>query len=384
MTEELSCDIALVGGGLANGLIAYRLRVLRPDLVVRLFEAGETFGGNHTWSFHDGDLTPEEQAWIEPFVVHRWPSYEVRFPGRRRLIGSGYRSVTSERFHNVLSECLGPAAHTRAPAVELSRQFLRLEDGCEITAGAVIDGRGHAPSPHLRLGHQKFLGRELELAAPHGLAHPIIMDATVPQEDGYRFVYLLPFSETRLLVEDTYYADGEALDASALRERIEAYVERAGWQVRQVVREESGVLPIALSGDIVAFWNDRRDVPASGLAAALFHPTTGYSLPDAVRLADLIARQSDLSPAALFALVRAHSIETWRRRGYFRMLNRMLFLAAEPQERYRILEHFHRLPDPLIGRFYAGRLSLVDKGRILSGRPPVPVGRALRVLAAEG
>jgi lycopene beta-cyclase len=59
------------------------------------------------------------------------------------------------------------------------------------------------------------------------------------------------------------------------------------------------------------------------------------------------------------------------------MLNRMLFGAASPPERYRVLEHFYRLPPATIGRFYAGRSTLLDKARILSGRAPVPVRPAL-------
>jgi lycopene beta-cyclase len=47
----------------------------------------------------------------------------------------------------------------------------------------------------------------LKLTQPHGLIRPTIMDATVGQGDAYRFVYLLPFDETTVLVEDTYYAD---------------------------------------------------------------------------------------------------------------------------------------------------------------------------------
>ncbi len=32
------------------------------------------------------------------------------------------------------------------------------------------------------------------------------------------------------------------------------------------------------------------------------------------------------------------------------------------------------------GRFYAGNLTLADKARILTGRPPVSVGRAIRTI----
>jgi lycopene beta-cyclase len=61
----------------------------------------------------------------------------------------------------------------------------------------------------------------------------------------------------------------------------------------------------------------------------------------------------------------------------------MLFGAAEPHQEYRVLEHFYRLPAATIGRFYAGKLTAFDKLRILSGRPPVPLGRALRTLTGK-
>ena len=62
----------------------------------------------------------------------------------------------------------------------------------------------------------------------------------------------------------------------------------------------------------------------------------------------------------------------------------MLFRAARPGERYRVLERFYGLSEPLIGRFYAANLTGMDKLRILSGKPPVPVGAALRCLGEQG
>ena len=62
----------------------------------------------------------------------------------------------------------------------------------------------------------------------------------------------------------------------------------------------------------------------------------------------------------------------------------MLYRAAEPGQRYRVLEHFYRLPEELIGRFYAGWPTAWDKLRVLTGRPPVPVGRALSALLSSG
>ena len=62
----------------------------------------------------------------------------------------------------------------------------------------------------------------------------------------------------------------------------------------------------------------------------------------------------------------------------------MLFAAAEPAQRYRVLERFYRLDRSLIERFYAGRMTAGDKVRILIGKPPVPVGKAIGVLTGLG
>jgi lycopene beta-cyclase len=57
-----------------------------------------------------------------------------------------------------------------------------------------------------------------------------------------------------------------------------------------------------------------------------------------------------------------------------------LFRAAEPQARYRVLERFYGLSEGLIARFYAGHSTLLDKMRVLAGKPPVPIGRAIRAI----
>jgi lycopene beta-cyclase len=65
------------------------------------------------------------------------------------------------------------------------------------------------------------------------------------------------------------------------------------------------------------------------------------------------------------------------------MLNKMLFRAALPHERYKVLERFYTLGPSLIQRFYAGQSSAADKVRILSGKPPVPIGKAIKALGKQ-
>ena len=380
MTAPLS--LILAGGGLANGLIAYRLTQTRPEVSFTLVEAGPRLGGRHTWSCFSSDLEPGSD-WLAPLITRSWDAYDVRFPKRRRQIANGYRSISSEQFHAVLAAALGNRVLTDAPIAALDPHGVTLADDLRLH-GVVIDGRGPTATPDLALGYQKFLGQTVRLAADHGLTRPIIMDATVDQLDGYRFLYVLPWDPRTLLIEDTRYSDGADLDLAALRRDISAYAAAQGWRIEAVLSEEEGVLPVALDGDIQAHWARAQGLPLSGLRAALFHPTTGYSLPDAVALANRICALPVIDASSVERLVRERSIALWRERRFFRLLNRMLFRAAEPPERYKVLERFYGLSEPLISRFYAANLTPLDKLRILSGKPPVPVGAALRCVREQG
>lgn len=373
-------DLLLVGGGLANSLIAWRLTQRHPDLRVTIVEAGERLGGNHTWSFHDGDLDAAQHAWMEPFVVHRWPGQQVRFPELERRLSEGYRSIASDRLHAVMLAEARFEMTTNTRVVELGPTHVVTEAGDRLQASAVIDGRGPRAADGLVLGWQKFVGREVRLDRPHGLDVPTIMDATVSQQDGYRFVYLLPFSADTLLIEDTRYSDGEALDTADLHAAIGDYAEQRGWRIVEDLRCEDGVLPILMAADLDRFWPADDPVPRAGLAAGLFQPTTGYSLPQAVALADALAEAWPLSPEQLARFTRDHTRAFWNRTDFYRMLNRMLFRAGRPEHRYRVLQRFYGLPEPLITRFYATRLTLADRARILSGKPPVPMAEAMAVM----
>ncbi|WP_174298502.1 lycopene beta-cyclase CrtY [Sphingomonas bacterium] len=386
MASTLRCDLAILGGGLAGGLIALAVAARRPAATIRLVEANDTLGGNHVWSFFGADVSRAHRPILERLVAYAWPGYDVRFPRHRRSLSEPYYSITSERFDAVLRASL-PAGTvmTGRRVLAASTTAAVLADGDRIEASGVIDARGAGSAGGdlslLDLAWQKFVGRELTLAEPHGLGRPVVMDATVPQLDGYRFVYTLPFGSRTAFVEDTYYSTAPDLDASALDARIDGYAAGQGWEVTARGRREAAALPVALGGDFEAYWRaGGRRIAKAGIRAGLFHPTTGYSLPDAVRTAALVAGASDWSGAGLHDLLHDHARRAWDDRGFYRLLDRMLFRAAEPAERYRVLERFYRLNPALIGRFYAARSTLLDKARILSGRPPVPLARAIRAI----
>lgn len=364
-------DYLIAGGGLSGGLLAYRLKQRHPEWNGLLFERDEALGGRHTWSFHQSDLSEENWKWVEPLVSARWDEHEVRFPAFRRKLESAYCSIRSADFDQKVGSVLKEGVRYRSEVAEMGMDFVQLASGERFTSPRVIDARGFVEWDNISVGYQKFIGWEVRLEEPHGLAGPILMDATVPQIDGFRFFYCLPWDANRLLIEDTRYSDRADLSRDTFRDEIAAYAEKQGWKIAEWLDEEIGILPIPLQRrwSEVALGKDGQSI---GARAGLFQPTTGYSFPSAVRLADELASREIWSGEWLLDYVR----EKEKKGRFFRFLNRMLFQGCAPDERYRILERFYRLPQNILARFYAGELNKWDYVRILVGRPPISIRRA--------
>ncbi len=385
-------DLALCGGGLQSGLIVAAVCGTGAAGTVALAER-DRIGGNHTWCFHAGDLSPAMRRHVEPFVAYRWSSYEVRFPGYRRVLDTPYAMISSERLRSEVLRMVaarpGSMACEHVPAEVDGDGSVRLADGRTLAARTVIDARG-AGDTTVPCGWQKFYGEELTLRHGHGLARPIVMDATVPQRDGYRFMYVLPLTPERVLVEDTSFSDGPELDEDERRWRIAEWLREHGWKALRVERTERGVLPMPMADAPEDPSPDRSpsagpSVVPGGYRGGWFHPGTGYSLPLAAELAELIAATT---ADALPATVAAAAGERRRRARFCHLLNRLLFRWYPPAARRGIFERFYRLPEATIARYYAMRLRPADKMRILGGRPPaglsLPARAGGRLTQASG
>ena len=380
------CDIAIVGGGLSGGLIALALAAQRPELAIRLIEAGPQIGGNHRWSWFASDLSDDGEQLLAKCRKAAWDEgYMVCFPDFRRQLATGYRSIASEDFAATLARELPEGTIMTGSEVALIEAgCVTLRDGTPITARSVIDARGFATTGDLTGGWQVFMGRQMRLDAPHGLKQPVIMDAEVDQLEGYRFVYVLPLGANDIFIEDTYYQDSPQLDRSALSSRIDSYVNKQGWS-GDLAGFETGVLPVITGGDFTAFQRAHRidGVAVAGARGGFVHPLTSYTLPFAVETALAIAQDADLPGDQLAAKLEARARVHWRKMRFYRLLGRMLFGAARPLERYRVFQRFYRLPEPLIERFYAGSSRFGDRLRVLVGRPPVPISRAIKALTSK-
>ncbi len=391
---DVALDVAIVGGGLAGGLIALALHRHRPERRIGLIEAGATIGGNHRWSWFDSDLDERGHALLAPFAKTQWSKgYDVRFPKLKRTLDTGYTSMASSDFHIGLMQLLpAEALYLGRKARTVEATGVTLEDGERLNARLVIDCRSFQPSEHLRGGWQVFMGRHIQLDQPHSVERPVIMDADVeqlaPHGNGgaYRFVYVLPLNETDVFIEDTYYADEAKLDRDALSGRIDQYGHANGWQNGVAVGHEAGLLPVLTGGDFGAYQADMRipGVVIAGARGGFVHPLTSYTMPIAVENALALADHAEAAADKVAALFEARARRHWNSTGYYRLLARFLFFAADPEKRFVIFQRFYGLGQGLIERFYAARSPLRDQARVLWGKPPVSIRRAMAAIFQRG
>lgn len=368
-------DYVIVGGGLQGCLLAHALAWHRPDATVLLLEQAAELCGNHTWSFHETDISAAARAWIDPLVACRWPGYRVRFPGLVRRVNIPYATITSDRLRAAtlsLADARGGAARpgslvirTGAPCEIIAPTAVRLGGSAEVSCGAVIDCRGRAAAGQPGgAGYQTFIGHEYRTSRRWPTTEPTVMDVPPDQAGGFEFLYELPLGPDRVLLEYTRFHEEPACNESRAAALIATRLAEAGEESAHVVRSERGCLPMPYA----AVGGREVSALAGGYAGGWYHAATGYSMPLAVRFAELVACAGRDEVAAKVAAAAAADR---LRRGFARFLNRLLFCLVRPADRWKIFQRFYRvLPEPRIARFYAHRFTFTDAFRILIGWPP--------------
>ena len=375
MTLAPEFDYGIVGGGLQGCLLAHALAWHRPEATVLLLEQADDLCGNHTWSFHETDIADKAKSWFDPLVVHRWPGYRVRFPTLSRRVEIAYATITSDRLReatlSLADEAGGPVrpgrlvVRTGVSCEILSPSTVRVGGTADVSCRALLDCRGRAKAGALGgAGYQTFIGHEYQTARRWPAAEPTIMDVPRDQAAGFEFLYELPLGPDRVLLEYTRFHEEPSCDKSRAATLISARLAEADAGSAKLVRTEHGCLPMPYTAAA------RREgpSPAGGYAGGWFHAATGYSMPLAVRFAELVAQAQPDRVAAEVAFAAA---EDRLRRGFARFLNRLLFCLVKPADRWKIFRRFYRvLPEERISRFYAHRFTFTDAARIMIGWPP--------------
>ena len=367
-------DFALCGGGLQNSLIIAALCGMKSSNKIALIEKSK-IGGNHTWCFFGSDISQSMRDQLAPYISYHWSCYEVRFPKYSRILHTPYYMMSSTKLREIiLSEFKskkGSYIYEDTTIKSINQSSVNIQNGTSVKATILVDSRGTTAHPQ-KTGFQKFYGQELSLKSPHNFQHPILMDATVPQKDGFRFMYVLPLSNKKIIIEDTSFSNGPELEENERIQAISDWLQKHKLEPTKIHRTEKGILPMPWCKHATPKNSESDKIIYAGYLGGWFHPGTGYSIPVAAELAEIIATTSH---KFLFKALKSIKQRLQYQAKFFYLLNKFLFLSYTTENRINIFENFYKLPENTIRRFYS--MSLVPKDKFKIFRWPPPKGLSL-------
>lgn len=360
MRRGKNCGLLIAGGGVAGCFAALAMARLRPEAAMVLVGEEVRFGGGSGMLVLDPGLSADERKLLAPVIVKSWDACYVALPSRSRKLKLASHLVTTEAIHQAVADALPDRCARNAKVVAIRDDSLLLPGGESIAGTGAVDARGWAQQTTLEIAWRHRTARTCRFAEPHRVDLPVLADTTL-ETAGCGHFACIPIDEKTLRVERIDYSRSPEGGADG-SDRIEDYVARRGWHDGEPRKAESSSRPVPLGGDFAAYWRiGGARVAKLGARGGFSHPFTGSALPDALRTALTLARQKDLSGAALHDLFEAEAAASWKRREFHRSVNRLLLDRGAPA-----LAALYDLDAAILERFFAEDVGLFDRRKILA------------------
>ncbi len=330
----LRCTVAVVGAGPAGRSLAHR--GARAGLDVVLIDRSP----DRVWRSTYATWTDQLPDWTDATAIApQVDSVAVRSP-RHRVLSRGYTVLDTASLQRTLD--LTGVRLVAGTATIVDETSVKLSDGRAVHARVVVDARGSvSTSGPAQTAYGVFVTAE---RARRILGDDVAVlmdwrpfDGTDRQPRVPSFLYCLPVSADRVLVEETCLVGDPALSVGTLRDRLRTRM-ISHWFDVDVDVDDVEQVHFWVTGGGGRPWTSRPTT--FGAAGGLMHPATGYSVAVSMQCADdvvaAIARHDH--PAGALWPARTRLVHALRRRG----LNALLGLDAETTVRF--FDAFFALP----------------------------------------
>lgn len=215
---------------------------------------------------------------------------------------------------------------------------------------------------------QHFVGWVVQTSHPvFNAKQPTFMDFSVAQGNNTRFMYVLPYSKNKALLEYTLFSE-HLLPKEAYENAIKNYLKLTFNQTDfEILEKEKGSIPMTCYN--FQAHNTKR-IQYIGSAGGWTKPSTGYTFYNtSKKTADLIAL---IKKNQSFKSLRS----TWRFRFYDLLLLDILYTENDKGQ-YIFETLFKNRPPQLIFKFLDEETNLWEDLRIISGCPKKEFIKAL-------
>jgi len=382
MAEPFSCDIAIIGGGLAGLSLAAELSEDRfSSLSIIVIEPRSVYERDKTWSYWRAQTHEYCEYETATWAAWRLTTAQDSVVVRQHLAENFcYASISSDTFYRATLSKIMACKHIRllqnesveSLVIENSHTIIALKSDLRIRIKQVIfDSRLTAeqyPNANELQLNQHFLG--LEVTSDLELFDDKCIDLMnfQPSNHGIHFMYVLPYTKSRALVESTWicthFHHGDYI------QELNHYLGKR-WPNAQfkIAYTETGCLPLTNITAHEYHLGNVQIIPI-GTAAGTMRAASGYAfletLADSKRLAHLLSTKKRL---------------TVFKRNKIDILMDALFLSFLAKNAsfgpHYFMQMFSNCAPASLIRFLSGQANWRDRLNVVLSIPPAPMMKHL-------
>ncbi|MGI8555970.1 MAG: lycopene cyclase family protein [Pyrinomonadaceae bacterium] len=273
-------DYIIAGGGMAGLSLAFYFdKSLLCDKKILIIDRDPKQSNDHTWCFWE-----REKSAFEEIVFRRWKT--LWFHGTRgfsKLLDTGdyeYKMIRAIDFYKFVFAKINKNPNIeffRADIQTIENETVKTDQGEFIAAEFIFDSatRKNYDNPKYRNLRQHFLGWTIETEKEvFNSDEPTFFDFRVEQKDECRFIYILPFSSRKALIEFTVFSDN-LLAQNEYEENLKKYItEKLKIENYKITEIERGIIPMS---DEPHPQFPAPKIIRIGTAGGYVKPSTGYS-----------------------------------------------------------------------------------------------------------
>ena len=283
-------DYIICGGG-ASGLLlsnAFISDKFFNDKKILIIEKESKTSNDKTFGFWN-----DKESVLDEMVFKEWEFAEFKDSNSYNtflLNPYKYKMIKSNQFYSHIGNKILKAANfkylnSNINEIDEINNIVKTDDGefsSSIIFSSIYNEVSFKKYPLLK---QHFIGWTIETKSETFDDNKItFMDFSVDQKDEIRFMYILPFSKNKALVEYTLFSK-ELISDNEYEKEIKSYLKENNIQGYTIKEKEKGMIPMTC----YPFFENNTDTYFQiGTAGGWSKPSTGYTIKNSIKKIDVV------------------------------------------------------------------------------------------------
>ena len=283
-------DYIICGGG-ASGLLlsnAFISDKFFNDKKILIIERESKTTNDKTFGFWN-----DKESVLDEMVFKEWEFAEFKDSNSYNtflLNPYKYKMIKSSQFYSHIGNKILKASNfkylnSNINEIDEINNIVKTDDGefnSSIIFSSIYNEVNFKKYPLLK---QHFIGWTIETKSESFDDNKItFMDFSVDQKDEIRFMYILPFSKNKALVEYTLFSK-ELISDNEYEKEIKSYLKKNNIQGYTIKEKEKGMIPMTC----YPFFENNTDTYFQiGTAGGWSKPSTGYTIKNSIKKIDVL------------------------------------------------------------------------------------------------